>query len=311
MQQKTIPDKKPIISLCIPTNGVKEWVIPVVESIYSQDIDDSLFEIVISDNGCNPDLEKALSSFSHSNLSYHRSDYKGFTNQIDCLKRGRGLYRKMLNHRSCILPGTLSKMIGLVLNNQDTRPVLYFSDGKISTGEETVLKCDTFDVFLSNLHYWISWSAGVGLWDTDCEKLDEINPNKLFPHISLIFDTRTESKCIIWNEPYQKMLNDDGKGGYNLFYTFSVTLLDLLNNYVDSGIISKITYQKTKHKLFGFLRELYISEVILPTKHSFELSGIKKSISTHYSTLGYIKLVSTAYIKLLENTVIKLFRHID
>lgn len=37
----------PIVSLCMPTNGVAEWVFPVLDSIYNQGCDNNLFEIVL------------------------------------------------------------------------------------------------------------------------------------------------------------------------------------------------------------------------------------------------------------------------
>ena len=36
----------PIISLCIPTNGVIEWIFPVLDSIYVQGVEENLFEVV-------------------------------------------------------------------------------------------------------------------------------------------------------------------------------------------------------------------------------------------------------------------------
>ena len=35
---------KPLISLCMPTNGVIDWVFPVLESIYNQKVNNELFE---------------------------------------------------------------------------------------------------------------------------------------------------------------------------------------------------------------------------------------------------------------------------
>ena len=44
-------NKQPILSLCIPTNGAVEWILPVIDSIYSQGYDNEKFEVVITDNG--------------------------------------------------------------------------------------------------------------------------------------------------------------------------------------------------------------------------------------------------------------------
>ena len=41
------------ISLCIPTNGVSEWVFPVLDSIYNQGVSEELFEVIVTDNGKN------------------------------------------------------------------------------------------------------------------------------------------------------------------------------------------------------------------------------------------------------------------
>ena len=35
---------QPVISLCMPTNGVIEWVFPALDSIYSQNVDYNEFE---------------------------------------------------------------------------------------------------------------------------------------------------------------------------------------------------------------------------------------------------------------------------
>ena len=54
---------KPLVSLCIPTNGVVEWVFPVLDSIYNQSVDNALFEIVITDNGNNVVFKKSIQDY--------------------------------------------------------------------------------------------------------------------------------------------------------------------------------------------------------------------------------------------------------
>lgn len=43
--------ERPRLSLRIPTNGVVEWVFPVLDGIYSQNFDDDQFEAVATDDG--------------------------------------------------------------------------------------------------------------------------------------------------------------------------------------------------------------------------------------------------------------------
>ena len=66
-------ENTPILSLCIPTNGALHWVEPVIESIYSQECDESLFEVLISDNAKNPELKSFVENYGHTNISYMES----------------------------------------------------------------------------------------------------------------------------------------------------------------------------------------------------------------------------------------------
>ena len=88
----------PLLSLCIPTNGRAEWVIPLLESIYSQEEDPACFEVIITDNAGNPQLAAAVDAMAHPNLKYFPTESAGFTNQIDAFEKCRGIFCKMLNH---------------------------------------------------------------------------------------------------------------------------------------------------------------------------------------------------------------------
>ena len=75
----------PIVSLCIPTNGVVEWVFPVLDSIYEQGCDNHDFEVVITDNGNNKNFKEKIKVFNqqHSNLHYFETNALPFINEIE------------------------------------------------------------------------------------------------------------------------------------------------------------------------------------------------------------------------------------
>lgn len=52
--------EKQLVSFCIPTNGIVEWVFPVINTILSQGVDADLFEIVITDNGKNEEFKTEI-----------------------------------------------------------------------------------------------------------------------------------------------------------------------------------------------------------------------------------------------------------
>lgn len=291
--------KQPILSICLPTNGAVQWVIPTLRSVYEQGVDQSLFEVVITDNGEDSQLAEALREFKYSNLRYFQTQDKGFVNLVTCLQMGTGLFCKMLNHRMVLLPGMLQKMIDLVNGYKDDKPVLYFLNGNGNLPHIT--ECNNIDEFVYSMNFWVSWSAGIGFWDVDRVILSSIEPNEMFPNISLLFEHRLASKYIVWNDKYGEMQDDAGKGGYDLFHTFGVVLNDLLLDLYNRNRISKTTFRYVKRSIFVFLQGLYYSEVLncKESKHTFIISNIRRSVSEYYGLFGYYYLVAREYLAFL------------
>lgn len=280
-----------LLSICIPTNGAVQFVLPVLESIYTQGVDDNLFEVVITDNGKDSLLESSLDDFrGHDNLHYYKSESQGFVNQVDSFKRSNGLYIKMLNHRAKLLPGALDAFIQMVKKYQDTQPCIYCSDGVLKNPEYT--ECKDFNEFVRDLSIYSSWSAGVGIWQKDKSVLDSIEYNKMFPHASILFETRVESKYVIWNRKFMEMGAEPTKGGYNLFHTFAVVYLDLLKNLQNRGRITSVTFNCVKKDLRDFLSDWYYNIFIAPNLYSFYTEDYKKHILVYYNKfdLLYIKM---------------------
>ena len=154
------------------------------------------------------------------------------------------------------------------------------------------------DEFVRSMSYWVSWSAGTGAWKEDIVDLRNKEINKMFPHTIYLFGLRDESKYVIWNEKYEVMADESGKGGYDLYYTFCVIFLDLVNTLRTNGRISLDTFVRVKDDLFIFLRGLYLSEAILPTNRTFILQNIPQSMDVYYGCLYYWKMVIGAWLRL-------------
>lgn len=102
----------PIVSLCIPTNGVVEWVFPVLDSIYEQNCDNEQFEIVITDNGKNKEFKEKIKLYNqkHLNLRYFETDALPFINEIESYKRANGQLIKFVNHRTLLVKGCIKSI---------------------------------------------------------------------------------------------------------------------------------------------------------------------------------------------------------
>ena len=299
-------NKEPLLSICIPTNGVIEWVVPVIESIYAQGADNNLFEVVITDNGEKDDLQEAVKKYNYTNFHYYRTNAQGFTNQIDAFERCSGVFCKMLNHRNMMMHGSINQLVNFIERYRETKPILYCAEGHASGGE--YIECANTDEFVKSMSFWISWSAGVGAWREDILNIRNKSIDNLFPHTVYLFGLREESRYVIWNGKYAKMANDAGKGGYDVFYAFSVRLLDIANNLRISGRIKTSTYLQFKEHLLGFVEGLYLKEVVMPTKHTFIIKDVKQSLMVYYGSYYYYKMVMKARVHAVLSMSVKPLR---
>lgn len=289
-------DKQPILSLCIPTNGAVEWVLPVVESIYSQGYDNEKFEVVITDNGKDSNLPAHIAKMDYSNLRYKQTTDEGFMNLVSCLKEGKGLFCKMINHRSVMLPDSIADLVDLVEKFKNTQPIIYCADGHAKV-YGNICECKDLDSFIYYLSYSCTWSAGIGFWQKDITIIDTIELLQIMPNISLLCDIRQDSSYVIYNKKYQQMSDDAGKGGYDVFLTFGVTVLDFLSAQRAKGRISINTFVTVKKDLYHFLCNLYFDEVLMPTKHTFIVQSVAESMDVYYGRYYYWKMVIMGHIR--------------
>lgn len=288
----------PILSICIPTNGIIELIFPVLESIYSQtDVDQNLFEVIVMDNGNNSEFKTKIKDYviQHSNLIYKETDYKGFLSESESYKVARGTFIKFVNHRTKLLPGTIQYFIDFIKRNDVEKPCVYFSNGAISQ-IKGIEEYSDFDSYVKNLRVWSSWSTGMGFWKEDFDKISkEIEFNELYPHTTILFNEKNKSKYIIDNTILldEIPISHANKGRYNLFYAFGVEYPGILCDLLRSGFISNKTFLSVKKDNQKFLTSLFLDFVILKKPCSYDLSERKEALNIFYD---YKKIKTSASI---------------
>lgn len=278
----------PLVSICIATNGKTEWTVPVIESVYAQtDVDESLYEVVCTDNGPSDELSKAVTAIKHSNFRYYRSEAPGFTNQIFAFEQARGVFRKLQNARCVMLPGSLAAIIDLANRYKDTKPAIYCTN---VAGDPEVVECPDFDKFLLELGILSTWSGGTCAWDEDVARIRQYPIDIEFPHTSAFF-IPGKTGYVVYNAVLSGHLDDTGKGGYNPFKTFLVTYPTLLSGLVQQGRISEKTFETIKEKLLDFISGTVVNEVVLPSKYTFDYSNIRRHVKVYYGSRGFLRLI--------------------
>lgn len=286
---------KPLLTICIPTNGVVKWVLPAIDSIYEEADDLSVFEVVISDNGIDDELKEAIKKYSYSNLHYKKTTAQGFLNQICSFEMAQGLFLKFHNHRAKFKPGTLKYLLNLVEVNKSEQPLIYLSNGVLNNGD--IQKFHSLNDFAYTLSYYTSWSFGLTIWKDDFYKLKNIEPNKMFPHIHYLFQDNVNSYIVV-DEVLQEMQDETGKGGYNLYSTFAVDYLNIMRDLQNTNRITKKTFNHVKRDLYyNLLIPFYYTLKIRNNKnYTFNLDYIKESMSVYYGLRYYYWMIICACV---------------
>lgn len=298
---------QPVISLCIPTNGVVEWVCPVLDSIFRQNVDASLFEVIVTDNGSNEAFRETIVRDylpRFSNLVYEKTTAPLFLNEIEAYKRAKGLLIKFINHRTMLVPGALEKLVTFARENAEEKPIAYFSNGVIENLQQECVVYSSFDLFVKNLSYWSSWSTGMTFWKSDFDKLPEDAVfNYLFPHTTILFQIRERGQYMIDNTIIMDEIpvHTKPKGKYDLFYAFAVEYPGILLDLLRAGDITADTFQSVKKDNLEFISRQYYYYVIRKKPCSYDLSSYNTSIRIFYSkTQANIEIAYTLWKEVVQ-----------
>lgn len=294
---------RPLLSLCIPTNGIIDWVIPTIDNIYKQKVDNSLFEIIITDNGNNREFKKIISRYAkaHSNLYYYENNSGIFLNEIESYRKASGVFIKYVNHRNILHDGVVNKLIDFVQNNLEEKPIVYFSNGVLQ-GVGNIDSYDNFNDFVKRLSYFSSWSSGMAIWKDDLDKLPELLDcyNELFPHTTILFNERKRKRYIVDNSVifHEIDTGNKPKGKYDVFYAFGIEYPSIIYNLLKDGDITKETFEYVKQQNLGFIGRLYINFVVLKKFTSYDLSGFNDMFGKFYTKKElYIAIIKKSFWK--------------
>lgn len=279
--------KQPLISLCIPTNGIAHWVFPVLDSIFSQSFDPELYEVVVMDNGSNQEFFDRMQQYcvGKDNLHYFKTDAKLFQSEIACYQKAQGVFIKFLNHRTMLKPGALEHLISFVKENMDAKPVVYFSNGVLHS-KEPIRKLDNFDSFVRALSYYSSWSTGMGFWKDTFDALPQpLQANELFPHTTILFCDRANSGYIVDDRVLLEEIPVEhaSKGRYDLFAAFAIEYPCIIADLLRTEDITTETFLQIKKENLQFLAQLYRLFILNKIPCSYDLSSYGTSIRVFYS----------------------------
>lgn len=291
------------ISFCLPTNGVSEWVFPVLDSIYNQKTNLEEWELIVTNNGDNKDFHIKMLSYEkrHKNLTYKKTNSVLFNNQIDALTLASGTFLKLLNHRMLLKSGSIDWMVDLIKKNLNDKPVIYLSNGALKT--KTQNEYDTFDGFVRGLGEFASWTTGVGVWKTDFDNIPkDFKYNSISPHSDVLFFVKNRDRYIIndfvWGEELDN--SHKNKGHYDLYKAFCIDEIEITNDLFRNNHITKDTFCYVVKRYEKLVASFYLCFNILHMPCSYDISSFNSSTDIY---INKKRVIFYAYL-LLPKTII-------
>lgn len=286
-----------LLSLCLPTNGVIEWVFPVLDSIYNQGVSEYQYEVVVTDNGHNDEFKARIKEYAgqHTNLAYYEVlDAPLFLSEPEAYKRAQGDFIKFVNHRTKLREGTLRKLIQFAQNNIHDKPIIYYGNSLIDDIDQRC-EYDTFDEFVRGLSNLSTWSTGMAIWKSDLDRLkglENSDYNYLFPHTTILFAERHRGRYIIDNARIFDEIaqGKKAKGEYNLFHAFGVEYPGIILDLYRDGDITCSTFKYVLDQNLRFIAGLCVQYRILRLYCCYDLGGYKDMLGVFYKRLPlYVK----------------------
>lgn len=285
-----------ILSICIPTRERPLILKNTLDSIYNSISSLDKFEVVIYDSSEKMDTKRLVENYKFDNIIYVYGPNKNYLNLIEALKLGKGIFLKLHNDYSEFKIGSLIRLINYIEKKSKDKPGLFFTNSEIKSIDNE--EFEDFNSFLIKINYWCTWSTLFGIWKSDFDLIEKESLNCMFPHTELLLEMTNKKRYLINNDNY--FINNvvRNKGGYDLFYTFSVIFINLLSDKLNKNSISIRTFTILKYKLLDeFLVNWYCGIVIFKNKYTFTTSNIKESILTNYSSYDYLNLLFASYLK--------------
>lgn len=288
-------DKKPLLSICIPTYNRAQYLQKSLESIVNQNgFNAEDVEIVISDNCSTDNTEKVCRNFvsKYSNIFYFRNDVNiRDENFPTVIAKANGVYRKLCNDTLIFREGSLIKILDIIKDNLEDKPVLFFDN--MNNGKP--LYFSDLNVFLFKMTYWITSITCFGIWSEDYT-FDTVNCDLNLWQVSfLIKNLLSKKKSVVIRQKLfitQEVQKKDVS--YGLYKVFHDNFLGIVSSFTE---VKKNTIEKLeKDLLFKFFPFwIYKYDRMIGGYQVNEYENFKMNIYNTYSLKSYYVLFQVYY----------------
>lgn len=288
-------NKKPLVSICIPTYNRCELLKKNINSIICQkEFKDGLVEVVISDNASDDDTEKVGRTFAdkYPNIKYFRNKENCRENFQLVLGRATGILRKLNNDRLLFVQGGLKVLCETAERYINERPVLFFSNGIHGQVDDRILN---FHDFVVSESFWVTFIGYFSIWEDECVGIENDLENEAHPmlwQVRKLYEI-TEKKGIAVVCDKQIMIEEVPEKkdvSYSLYNVFYKDYMEILEPYCDRKLLDMYDIEYLQKDLLYnfFTRWLVLWELKVPNAIFSYEDDLKQQIIDQYKDKEYI-----------------------
>lgn len=110
----------PIVSIIIPVYNVEKYILKCLDSIYTQGVDENIFEVIAVIDGSPDDCSSLIKEYSknHSNLIIIEKENGGVSSARNMgISYAQGIYLMFVDSDDCLFPASLRRVIDSIKND--------------------------------------------------------------------------------------------------------------------------------------------------------------------------------------------------
>lgn len=323
-----IEDKKPILSICIPTWNRAKFLDISLKSFVEQivDIDTSELELYVSDNRSDDNTPDIVKLYIEQGLPiiYNRNEENlgAAGNFVKCMQWASGKYILLLGDDDILETGSVKYILNQLRGN-DYGLVHIHQYKKLK--EERIVY-DNLEDFYKQISFWFTFMSGSIFRKDVVNMIDSskyVKTHLLQMPYYLKSATLGNTNLLLNKSLMKEGLDSSNNGGYNFYEVFVKNYLNIWQELVDENLLSKVGYEYIKRDIYvnfiiRFNYNLLIcrrnimseSKEYIGNRKGLKIAGAKDILKQYYGGYCYSVLSFLKYPQYVLSDLIRIIKKI-
>ena len=323
-----IENKKPILSICIPTWNRAKFLDISLKSFVEQivDIDTSELELYVSDNCSDDNTPDVVNLYIEQGLPiiYNRNkeNLGAAGNFVKCMQWASGKYILLLGDDDILETGSVKYILNQLRGND--YGLVHIHQYKNLKEERIVY--DNLEDFYKQISFWVTFMSG-SIFRKDVVKMIDsskyVKTHLLQMPYYLKSATLGNTNLLLNKTLMKEGLDSSNNGGYNFYEVFVKNYLNIWQELVDDNLLSKAGYEYIKKDIYvnfiiRFNYNLLIchrnimseSKEYIGNRKGLKIAGAKNILKQYYSGYCYSALSFLKYLRYVLSDLIRIIKKV-